>query len=100
MAFPEKKYVSLEEPDLRQYAQQDPHGFLAGCRDGAILDEIQQVPELLSYIQDSAAPATAEAGVSAVDPVLIYGGDQRQQRQSGLVLPWHAVCGFGWASQT
>ena len=49
-AFPDKPYRSLEEPDVRLAAQQDPRGFLAGYPEGAVLDEIQRVPELLSYI--------------------------------------------------
>lgn len=49
--FPEKKYVSLENMDTRSFAREDPRGFLAGLPDGAILDEIQQAPELPSYIQ-------------------------------------------------
>jgi hypothetical protein len=49
--FADKKYVSLENLDSRQFAREDPRGFLAGLLDGAILDEIQQAPELLSYIQ-------------------------------------------------
>jgi len=49
--FAEKKYVSLENPDTRQFAREDPRGFLAGLPEGAILDEIQQAPDLLSYIQ-------------------------------------------------
>lgn len=49
--FPEKPYVNLEALDVRRYAQDDPRGFLAAHPDGAILDEIQRVPELLSYIQ-------------------------------------------------
>nr|MBF0222812.1 ATP-binding protein [Desulfobulbaceae bacterium] len=49
--FADKKYVSLENLDSRQFAREDPRGFLAGMPDGAILDEIQQTPELLSYIQ-------------------------------------------------
>lgn len=50
-AFPGKPYVSLEAPDLRQYAAADPRGFLHDHRDGAILDEVQRVPDLLSYLQ-------------------------------------------------
>lgn len=50
-AFPEKKYVNLEFPDIRAMAMQDPRGFLEEYPDGAILDEVQRVPELLSYIQ-------------------------------------------------
>ena len=49
--FAKKKYVSLENMDTRLFAREDPRGFLAGLPDGAILDEIQQVPELPSYIQ-------------------------------------------------
>lgn len=44
-------YVSLENPDTRFQAKNDPKGFLASYRDGVIIDEIQNVPELLSYIQ-------------------------------------------------
>lgn len=49
--FSEKAYVSLESPDTRQFAHDDPRGFLAAYPDGAILDEIQRAPQLLSYIQ-------------------------------------------------
>jgi predicted AAA+ superfamily ATPase len=51
MAFPEKSYVSFEAPDVRSYAQSDPRGLLAEYADGAVLDEVQRVPELLSYLQ-------------------------------------------------
>ena len=50
-AFPVLPYVSLEEPDVRQIALTDPRGFLANYPDGAVLDEIQNVPDLFSYIQ-------------------------------------------------
>lgn len=50
-AFPDKRYVSLESLDTRDFAHSDPRGFLAEYHDGAIIDEIQQVPELLSYLQ-------------------------------------------------
>lgn len=49
--FPKKKYVNLEALDLQELARSDPRGFLEGMPDGAILDEIQRVPQLLSYIQ-------------------------------------------------
>ena len=51
MAFPEKPYVNLEQPDVREFAQQDSKAFLAQFPDGAVLDEIQNVPSLLSWIQ-------------------------------------------------
>lgn len=50
-AFPQLKYVNLEAPDQRDFARTDPRGFLAHVGDGAILDEIQRVPDLLSYLQ-------------------------------------------------
>ena len=49
--FPEKPYISLENPDTRLFATEDPRGFLGRYPDGAIFDEVQRVPELLSYIQ-------------------------------------------------
>ena len=50
-AFPDLPYVSLEEPDICQIALIDPRGFLSNYPAGAILDEIQNTPELFSYIQ-------------------------------------------------
>lgn len=49
--FPDFTYVNLEEPDTRQYAQQDPRDFLSDKTNGLIIDEAQKVPELFSYIQ-------------------------------------------------
>jgi predicted AAA+ superfamily ATPase len=51
MTFPNKLYFSLEDPDLRMAAETDPRGFLANLPDGGVLDEIQRLPQLLSYIQ-------------------------------------------------
>ena len=51
MSFPRKPYCSLETPDTRLIAQEDPRGFLDNYPNGCILDEIQRVPNLLSYIQ-------------------------------------------------
>ena len=50
-SFPDKPYVSLEDPDVRGFAQEDPRGFLAGYSSGAIFDEIQRAPQLPSYLQ-------------------------------------------------
>jgi predicted AAA+ superfamily ATPase len=49
--FPNLPYVSLENPDSMEYARTDARGFLKNYPDGAIIDEVQRVPELLSYIQ-------------------------------------------------
>lgn len=50
-AFPEKAYSSLENPDERAFAVEDPKGFLARFPDGAIIDETQHCPALFSYLQ-------------------------------------------------
>jgi predicted AAA+ superfamily ATPase len=50
--FKGKPYVSLENPDLRQFALEDPRGFLDSYPNGAILDEVQRVPLVFSYLQE------------------------------------------------
>lgn len=49
--FANKAYVSLENLDEREFAEQDPKRFLQRFTDGAILDEVQRCPSLLSYLQ-------------------------------------------------
>lgn len=58
--FPGHHYVSLEDPDQREYATEDPRGFLQHCLSqgasgepdgGVILDEVQKLPALFSYLQ-------------------------------------------------
>ena len=49
--FSDKPYVTLEDPDTRRVATEDPRGFLMQFAQGAILDEIQRAPELTSYLQ-------------------------------------------------
>jgi predicted AAA+ superfamily ATPase len=46
-----KPYVSLENPDEREFAQNDPKRFLARFPNGAVLDEVQRCPSLLSWLQ-------------------------------------------------
>ncbi|MBW2483560.1 MAG: AAA family ATPase, partial [Deltaproteobacteria bacterium] len=49
--FPNYEYISLEEPDQRAFAIEDPRGFLSQFSNKVILDEIQRTPDLFSYIQ-------------------------------------------------
>lgn len=49
--FAGKPYVTLEDGETRRLALADPRGFLARFPAGAILDEVQRAPELLSYLQ-------------------------------------------------
>ena len=49
--FQDKPYISLENPDEREFALADPKRFLARFPEGAILDEVQRCPQLLSWLQ-------------------------------------------------
>ncbi len=51
MTFPDYTYISLEDPDIRSFAEEDPRGFLATYPSKVILDEVQRVPNLFSYLQ-------------------------------------------------
>ncbi|OJX36833.1 MAG: AAA family ATPase [Flavobacteriia bacterium 40-80] len=50
--FSDYRYVNLENPDMRLYATNDPNGFLNEYDQKVILDEVQRVPLLFSYLQD------------------------------------------------
>ena len=49
--FPNHPYITLEDPEQREYATDDPRSFLAQFPQGAILDEVQRCPDLFSYLQ-------------------------------------------------
>ncbi len=49
--FQDYQYISLEDPDIRQFAIDDPRGFLNNFGDHTIIDEAQYAPKLFSYIQ-------------------------------------------------
>lgn len=51
-AFLELSYISLESLDNREFALSDPRGFIARYSSGAVIDEIQNAPELASYLQE------------------------------------------------
>lgn len=50
-AFGDLAYADLERPRTRAFASTDPEGFLAQFPDGAVLDEVHHLPELLSYLK-------------------------------------------------
>lgn len=51
MAFPDLPYVSLENPAHRELAEDDPVAFFSRYGQGAVLDEVQRVPQIFSYLQ-------------------------------------------------
>lgn len=75
--FPDKDYVSLENLDTRQFATEDPRGFLNRYKNGAILDEIQRAPDLLSYIQTIVDETTTKG-------LFIVTGSQQFEVMSGI----------------
>jgi predicted AAA+ superfamily ATPase len=59
--FSNYTYISLENPDMREFATKDPNGFFATYSGNLILDEVQQTPALFSYIQ-TIADASGKMG--------------------------------------
>lgn len=51
MLRPDYQYVNLEDLSLRSFAEEDPKAFLETYQDGVIIDEVQYVPSLFSYLQ-------------------------------------------------
>jgi uncharacterized protein len=51
IVFPEYQYISLEDIDHQEFATNDPRGFLSKYSKNIIFDEIQRVPQLMSYLQ-------------------------------------------------
>ena len=51
MTFPDKKYVSLDDKELRTLAASNPKDFLAAFPDGVIIDEVQKVPEIFDAVK-------------------------------------------------
>ena len=59
--LPDYRYVSLENPATRQFATEDPTGFLTTYDQRVIFDEVQRVPALFSYLQ-TAVDETRQMG--------------------------------------
>jgi len=75
--FKNKLYVSLENPDERSFAEEDPKGFLENYPEGAILDEIQRLPLLLSYLQGIVDDVPSKKGL-----FILTGSHQKELHQS------------------
>ncbi len=74
--FPDKPWVSLEDPDVNVLARTDPRAFLDAYPDGAVFDEIQKVPELFSYLQ-----GYVDRDPGAVGKYILTGSHQAKLRQ-------------------
>lgn len=60
--FPEKKYVTLDDDNLRALAESNPKDFVDAFPDGVIIDEAQKVPELFSALKQKVDAENSEAG--------------------------------------
>lgn len=49
--FPKASYFLLEDPDLVARLRADPQGFLDAVKTPAILDEVQNVPEVFAFVR-------------------------------------------------
>jgi len=102
MVFPDLPLVSLEAPDVREYASRDPRSFLADFEDGAVLDEVQRVPSLLSYIQTAIDSQPSRRGLfiltGSANFALLASVSQSLAGRSALLtlLPceWNELQGF------
>ncbi len=99
--FPDKPWVSLEDPDTRDQAVRDPRGLLARYARGAILDEVQRAPDLPSYIQGlvDAEPTPGRFILTGSQHFgLVQGVSQSLAGRSGLLellpLSWDEVQRF------
>ena len=97
-AFPQLPYCSLEDPDVRERALRDGRGFLRAFADGAVFDEVQRAPELLSYLQTMAddSPALGRFVLTGSQNLLLSAAvSQSLAGRAGflelLPLSWHEV---------
>lgn len=74
--FPDKPWVSLEDPDVNTLARNDPRAFLDSYPSGAVFDEIQKVPELFSYLQ-----GYVDRDPGAVGKYILTGSHQAKLRR-------------------
>ena len=51
MTFPDKKYITFDDKNLRELAKSNPNDFLLAIPDGAIIDEAQKVPEIFDAVK-------------------------------------------------
>ncbi len=50
-SFPDFRYISLEDPDTNLRAHDDPRGLISELGDNGIIDEVQRIPDIVSYLQ-------------------------------------------------
>lgn len=87
--FPNYTYISLENLDHRIQASSDPRGFLNDFGPFLILDEVQRVPELFSYLQElvDTNPANAQYILAGSSQFLLM--ESISQSLAGRIITFH-----------
>ncbi len=83
--FPQLPYVSLENLDTRLLAKDNPRGFLKQYAQGAIIDRIQHVPELLSYMQQIAGDSSQKGRFIIIGSQDFFLSENTLQSLSGCI---------------
>ncbi|MCY3595231.1 MAG: ATP-binding protein [Bacteroidetes bacterium] len=105
--FSEHTYTNLEAVDTRTFALEDPRGFLAQFPQGAVIDEVQRAPDLLSYLQEIVddAPNAGKWIITSSQNILLSGS--ASQSLAGrtaifnlLPLTWREISRFPQHPQT
>jgi predicted AAA+ superfamily ATPase len=101
MVFNDYDYITLEDPDEKEFALTDPRGFLKRFAGGVILDEIQRVPSLLSYLQGlvDADPAPGRYILTGSQQLhMMHGVSQTLSGRTAIVilLPFSLNELLGW----
>ena len=103
-AFPDLAYFNLERPDQREFAIEDPRGFLRGCEGRAIIDEIQRAPGLFQVLRGIIderllrGPAPGQfllLGSASID--LLRQGRARREREEQAMTARSAAPDPGWS---
>lgn len=76
-AFPDKKYVSFDDKDLRELAKSNPRDFLNAFPEGVIIDEAQKVPEIFDAIK-----IIVDSGSHAPGKYILTGSSQFRLKQN------------------
>lgn len=76
-SFPEKKYMSFDDKDIRELARSNPKDFLRAFPDGVIIDEAQKVPELFDAIK-----LMADSGDRVPGKYILTGSSQFRLREN------------------
>ena len=75
-AFPEKRYVSLDDHDMRALARANPRDFVRAFPDGAIFDEAQKAPELFDAVKAQVDEDAARPGAFAPGKYVLTGSSR------------------------